>query len=274
MRLAAECDHDALDVEHPHDPGKAVRRAEMRDELELVLARARIRVDEPDEVDPVLGMVEVLAREQLADFPFADDDRVLEIRELPATPRARHSARGRDEHDRECPEHRELRQGGTCESRHPRNGEQQPRADGDEVEHAHHVVHGRVVGALLVAVVQPVELRDDDPRRQREEEHEVLPAHRHVIDRSAGWKDRFGDQERQGEPDDVGEEQCAPDEPPAPADDRRLAPTVEDLECALVDGRMHLVDDECALEQGRPLRGVHAFAPSYARLCSYSALLR
>ena len=44
----------------------------------------RLAVDEADEVDPVLGVLEQLARDDLADVAGADDDRVLQVGDVPA----------------------------------------------------------------------------------------------------------------------------------------------------------------------------------------------
>ena len=52
---------------------------------------------------------------------------------------------------------------------HDRN---EPHANRDHMEDAAEVVCGRVVGTLVVVVVEPVELRDDHPRRKRDEERE------------------------------------------------------------------------------------------------------
>ena len=40
---------------------------------------ARVRVDEADEVDAVLGVLQELPRRELPDVAGADDDRVLEV---------------------------------------------------------------------------------------------------------------------------------------------------------------------------------------------------
>ena len=56
-----------------------VRLADQREVLELGPAIPRIRVDEPDEVDAVLGMLHELAGGELSDVTGTEDDRVLEI---------------------------------------------------------------------------------------------------------------------------------------------------------------------------------------------------
>ena len=51
-------------------------------------------------------------------------------------------------------------------ARQPGAGEEQPDADGDEVEDADEIVDGRVVRPLLVVVVEAVELRQRAPRAE------------------------------------------------------------------------------------------------------------
>ena len=52
------------------------------------------------------------------------------------------------------------------EAGEPCAGEEQERSDGDEMEDADELVAGRVVGSLLVTVVERVELRQHDPDRE------------------------------------------------------------------------------------------------------------
>ena len=54
----------------------------------------------------------------------------------------------------------------------PGAGVEDPGADGDEVEHADDVVGRRVIRALLVAVVEAVELRGDDPGGEADDEED------------------------------------------------------------------------------------------------------
>ena len=75
-------------------------------------ARFGLRVDEADEVDAVLGMLEHLAGDELADVAGADDDRVLAGRERCAGPSpARRRGRTDDERDRDSPEARRASAG-------------------------------------------------------------------------------------------------------------------------------------------------------------------
>src|SRR5207249_8545170 len=68
--------------------------------------------------------------------------------------------------DGTCPEGKELRDTGIDERGHPGEYEEQPTDNGREMEDRHELVDRGVVGALLVAAVQPVESSDQDPGRQ------------------------------------------------------------------------------------------------------------
>ena len=95
----------------------------------------------------------------------------------------------------------------------PGAGEEHPDADRDQVEHADDVVGRRVIRSLLVAVVEAVELRRDDPGGQADEEEDEqlgdigMNAVEHVPERD------LGDDERGDQPDQVGAEQRPPNEP-------------------------------------------------------------
>ena len=116
------------------------------------------------------------------------------------------------------------------------DGVEQPGADRDEVEDADDVVGRRVVGALLVAVVEAVELRRDDPERQRrEEDRPPRRADVATAGRRAGYS-RLRDEEREQQPDEVGGEQHPAHQPTAALDPRRPPAPLEDLERPLVDG--------------------------------------
>ena len=91
VRRVGERDDHALDVEQRDDVAQAVGRPDERQVLELGTARPRMRVDEADEIDAVLGVLEELPRSQLSDVARADDDRVLEVERAAARARARES---------------------------------------------------------------------------------------------------------------------------------------------------------------------------------------
>jgi uracil-DNA glycosylase len=161
-------------------------------------------------------MPQDLPRGELPDVVGADDDRVLEVRDRSPAVRARGGPGGHDEGDRARPEDEELHEVGPREIRQPRARQEEPHADRDEVEDAGQVVHRRVVGPLLVPVVEPVELRADDPDGKRGEEEQRLEAARErprCLGRGGG--DRLRDEERGEQPDDVRREEGAANEPAA-----------------------------------------------------------
>src|SRR5207253_2328635 len=116
---------------------------------------------------------------------------------------------------RRPPEDDCLPEGGTCEPEGPHPDEQEPGPDRDQMEDTDEVVRRRVMRALFVLVVEPIEARDDDPHREAPERgHDELPV------RSEQETD---DGERGGETDEVREHEHAPDQPPSPfVDDASL----------------------------------------------------
>jgi hypothetical protein len=94
------------------------------------------------------------------------------------------------------------------------------------VEDPQYVLERRVVGALLVVVVEPVELGEDQPDRQGREEDDVLVADRQAVGGAAGAERELGQDERGGQPGDVGDQQRPADERPAALDARALAPLI------------------------------------------------
>ena len=135
--------------------------------------------------------------------------------------------------------------------------EHQERPDGDEVEDADDVVDRRVVGALLVPVVEPVDLRGDDPDRERQQEEVDLEAERHAA-RGLPAGDEVRDEEGGEQADDVREQERAADEPAAPPDDGGAAAVVDDLERPLVDDPLELARERVPGEHRDVLRGAHA----------------
>jgi hypothetical protein len=83
VRIVREGDDHALDVEQADDRRKSPCVAEQRNVPEVALPLLRLAIDEPDEIDPVLRMVQNLLREELADITRADDDRVLGVGYVP-----------------------------------------------------------------------------------------------------------------------------------------------------------------------------------------------
>ena len=93
-----------------------------------------------------------------------------------------------------------------------RAGEKDPRAEGDHVQDADEIVRRRVVGPLLVAVVEPVQLGEHDPGRQRREEEDELGLERDALRGSLARRHLRGE-ERNREPEQVGGEQHAAHQP-------------------------------------------------------------
>ena len=178
LRLVQERDHDTLDGVRPDELGKLRRRPEQDQVTEVVAPLARRVVDEPDQVDAVLGMLQVLVRDQLPDIAGADDDRVLDVLGPASADRAGATTGERDQHDRERPEGSRLLEVRREEAGRVPDAVGDPDRHRDEMEDADDVVDGRVVGALLVAVVERVELRGDHPGRQRDQEKQPLRAGR------------------------------------------------------------------------------------------------
>ncbi len=95
----------------------------------------------------------------------------------------------------------------------PRNDDQQPGTNRDEVKDADDVVRRAMVGALLIAVVQAVEPGHQRPTWQRgHEQDQFVTRPQRTIDAPARGCRYVG----QAEADKVGGEQGARNEPPAP----------------------------------------------------------
>ena len=155
---------------------KAVGSAEQQREplRELVVELGRAIVDEAHEVDAVLAMVRQLEGELLADVPRADDDCVLLVAGQVAAEHPRDGAQGRDQDDRGEPEDAESAEHRLHEVRGDAEEGEDPDADRDASEDTDDVVDRRVVGPLLVAVVEPLEAQEKKPAGNREEECHVL----------------------------------------------------------------------------------------------------
>ena len=221
---------------------------------------AGLGVDEADEIEAVLRVLEQLARHQLADVARADDDGVLEVEDAPPADRPGGAAADRDEDERRDAEERELAQLRIREAERPERQRDQPHAGRDQVQDADDLVDRRMVGALLVSLVEPVQLRQDDPERQAGQEHQQLLRVRRAVEDAAGVEGR-DQEERQRQAGDVGEEQHAPDEPAAPLVRQLGAALLEDGACASV----HRVE-ETPLERRRESRVAMRFRrPSLCR---------
>ena len=189
----------------------------------------------PSRLMPYSGWRRIFEREQLGDVAGADDDRVLHVGVGAAHARAGHGAGQRDEHDRRDPEGEQLRRVRVGEAGHPGERDQQEGADGDEQEHARRVVDRRVVGVLLVAVVEAEQPREHEPERERDEEAAELEPRAYPVHRvGARPEDQLCQCEREHEPGNVGREERPADDPAAPVRGAE-APAADQLAGALVD---------------------------------------
>ncbi len=249
-----------------------LRRADEREMVELGPARPRVRVDEADEVDAVLRMLEQLPRRQLADVARADDDRVLEVQRAAPGDRARDArAPATTSTDGEQPEHDEPRDVQIADAGGPRRHEVAPRAERDEMEDADDLVDRRMVDVLLVPLVEPVELRCDDPERKhraRARRTEGRGASPGVPPETISFARTIGEDEAR----EVRAEQRAPDEPAAVTRGGRSAawcrstpPAFEDRRGPLVESQRVEVDPKRGglLERAhaRCLRGIRCPRP-------------
>jgi hypothetical protein len=237
---ARERDDHALDVEQADEVGQVPGHPEHRHVLQPRLPFARGVVDEADEVQAVLRMLEQLPRKGLADVARADDHGVLQVLDPRPAVGTAGCAGARDAGDREDPEEEELGQRGIREPGDVAEREQEPTRDRHEVEHAREVVGGRVVGPLLVPVVEAVLLGRDDPGRHREREDEELARGSEAVRRGGPPAvQKLRERERDDEADDVGSKQRAPDDPAATPQALDPPPSLEDLERAWIE----LVED-------------------------------
>ena len=83
--------------------------------------------------------------------------------------------------------------------------EEEPAPDRDQVEDADEVVGGGVVGALLVEVVQAVELRHDHPGREAQAEDEQLDLRADGVGAAGRVEDERASDDREREADEVGD---------------------------------------------------------------------
>ena len=84
--------------------------------------------------------------------------------------------------DGQAPEGRELLLVGAGQAGEPREAVEDPQGDRDQVKDADELVDRGMDGPLLVAVVQAVELRGDDPQWQRRKEDPDFGAHADRVD--------------------------------------------------------------------------------------------
>ena len=161
--VVREGDDHALDVEEADDRREPLDIAEQREVLETLSALLRLGVHETDEIHPVFRMDKELLREQLSDVARTDYDRVLDIGRVPPCKRPRPGAADANERDCEGPEDHELLRARMRDIAQICDDRNEPHANRDHMEDAAEVVGGRVVGTLVVVVVETVELRDRPP---------------------------------------------------------------------------------------------------------------
>ena len=140
-----------------------------------------------------------------------------------------------DRGDGEEPEAEEPGEPGVGAVRDRGEGEEEPASDRDQVEDPDEIVGGRVVGALLVVVVEAVELGDDDPGRQAQAEDEQLDLRADHVVLNGLAEDEGGCEESEGQPDEVGDHEHSPHEPAAPQAHPTRAPPLEDVQRPLVE---------------------------------------
>ena len=180
-------------------------------------------------------MLDELPGNELANVAGTDDDDVLHVRVAAAGDRPGAGPRERDEENAERPEGDELGEVRLGETGHRRAREEEPGTGRQEPEDADEVVDRRVVGTLLVVVVELVELRDHDPERQRGDEQEDLDPDAHRAGSRIEAERDLGRDERQHEPQYIGEDQEPDDEPPARALGRAREDLLERLQRACRD---------------------------------------
>ena len=237
VRVVREGDDDSLDVEDLHHLRKLLEAAEDGDIRQAVPARLGLSVHESDEVEAVLRVLAELLRDELADVAGPDDDGVLHVGEVTSGESAGQRARGGDPDDGEEPESEQPLEAGIDPMRDRREGEEQPAAHRDQVEDPDEVVGGGVVGALLVEVVEAVELRDDHPGRQAQAEDEQLDLRGDGIGAPGLLEEERRGEEGEREPDEVGQHEHAAHEPASPHAQRARPPALEDLKSSRVHRR-------------------------------------
>ena len=215
IRVRVGDDH-ALDVERVNETRKGLGPSEHgRDALTLL--RARPDVDEADEVEPVFLVVPDLPGDHLADIALADDEGVLAKSGEATCSGPGCNAAADDERHRKEPERQQLREVRVRDLERPRDGDEQPGDRSEQAEDGACVVDRRVVAPLAIAVVQPDQLRRDDPARQRDDEQqELFPACDGASFADPPLGEPRDDEKREAKADDVGRQQHPANEP-APA---------------------------------------------------------
>ena len=182
VRIVREGDDHAIDPVLVDELPDLRRRPEQLERRPAVLHGAPVVVDEADDVEPVAAVLAHLLGEQPRDVARADDEDVLHVGGLAPADHSDEDAEEPDEPDRERPEHHEPLERRMSELHDVRADEEDPGSDRDHLEDAEEVVDGRVIGALLVTVVQPMQARENHPQRQARAEQDELPLRHDGVD--------------------------------------------------------------------------------------------
>src|SRR5712691_971679 len=125
------------------------------------------------------------------------------------------------------PEEQVARQAGCREARCPSSGGTHEYSRQEHVSDAAQLVRRGVFGPLLVVIVEPVDLCNDDESRQRQAQEKRQLRHRDVDRHEKARHEQKRDAERQG----VCAEKCAPEQPSPPSLPRVEALVAEDRPC-------------------------------------------
>ena len=226
VRVVRESDDHALDPVLANELAEAVGTAEEEGKSlrELVVQLGGPVVHEADQADPVLAVVDQLESKLLTDVARADDHRVLCVAGQMPAEGSSDGAERRDQEQGQQPEDREPSQDGLHEVCRDPEEREDPDSDRDAAKHTDDVVDRRMIGPLLVPVVEALEPEQEHPARDGEEECQVLEARGDPVPRvSDGRHERARENEGECEPHDVGDEQRPPYEgsPPIPAPRQR-----------------------------------------------------
>jgi hypothetical protein len=152
--LVREGDDHAGDLVPVDDLVELVCSTENGERSEVFAAFFGVVVDEADDLESVFGMSEELLRDQLADVACAQDDRLLAIG-APAPNECTAGNTGQcDRGDGSGPEDRQPLRVQLFQPDRDRSTLIQPGKQGDDDEYPDEVVGARIVGPLLVSVVE------------------------------------------------------------------------------------------------------------------------
>src|SRR3954447_23798382 len=113
--------------------------------LDFAASLLRPTVDEADEIDAVLGMLQQLPCDQLADVSRADNQRVLHVQHASPAEEARNASTENDKRDRQRPEGGAAFEARRGDTREPTEDDKEPRARRDEADNAGEFISGCVV---------------------------------------------------------------------------------------------------------------------------------